>query len=78
MARPRPEVLLVERRGRKVIVQRVRNPIDIMSALNAAGDLVAVQQLAQEAEKKRGRRKNPYGEGRCPPHLKKFRFKKVR
>jgi hypothetical protein len=76
----RPEVLLIERRAGKVIMQRIKNPIDIMTALNAAGDLAMIKEFSDE--KRAGafkvRRKNPYGEGHCPPHLKKFRFKKVK
>jgi hypothetical protein len=73
-----PEVLIVDKRGRKTVVIRTRNPLDLMTALNAAGDLAMIKEFSDE--KKSGafkRRKNPYGEGRCPPHLKKFRFKKV-
>lgn len=75
----KPEVLIVERTGRRVIVRRVKNPIDIMTALNAAGDLAMIREFTDE--KRAGafkvRRKNPYGVGKCPPHLKPFRFKKV-
>lgn len=74
------EVIVIDRRGKKVVVQRVKNPIDIMTALNAAGDLAMIREFSDE--KKAGafkvRRKNPYGEGKCPPHLKKFRFRKVK
>ena len=75
------EVIVIDRRGKKVVVQRVKNPIDIMTALNAAGDIAMLGEFAGEkraGDFQRKRRKNPYGEGRCPPHLKKFRFKKVR
>ena len=61
--------------------RRKKNPIDIMTALNAAGDIAMLGEFAGEkraGDFQRKRRKNPYGEGRCPPHLKKFRFKKVR
>lgn len=60
--------------------RRQKNPIDIMTALNAAGDLAMIKEFSDE--KKAGafkvRRKNPFGEGVCPPHLKKFRFRKVK
>lgn len=78
-ARP-SEVVIVERRGKKVIVQRVKNPLDIMTALNAAGDIAMIKEFAGEKSHgdftpKKKRRKNPFGKGVCPPHLKKYRFK---
>lgn len=80
---PIPQVLLVERRAGKVIVQRVKNPLDLMTALNVAGDLAMMGEYVGEQRhgsftKQKTRRKNPFGEGVCPPHLKKFRFRKVR
>lgn len=79
--RPAPEVFVIDRRGKKVVVQRVKNPIDIMTALNAAGDLAMIREFSDEKRAgafNKPRRKNPYGAGKCPPHLKKFRFKKVK
>lgn len=60
---------------------RRKNPLDLMTALNAAGDLAMMAEFNDEKKSgafKPKRRKNPYGEGKCPPHLKKFRFRKTR
>jgi hypothetical protein len=74
MATHKREVIVIDRRGKRVVVSRVKNPLDIMTALNAAGDLVAVKELFPKRAGKK--RKNPFGEGKCPPHLKKYRFRK--
>lgn len=61
--------------------RRKKNPIDIMTALNAAGDIAMMKEFSDEKAAGafvKKRRKNPYGQGKCPPHLKKFRFKKMR
>lgn len=78
---PKVQVVVITDRRGKVQAKRVRNPLDLMTALNAAGDIAMIKEFA--GEKRAGaftpkkRRKNPFGEGVCPPHLKKFRFRKT-
>lgn len=73
--RARVVVVIDYKKGRPVI-HRVKNPLDLMTALNAAGDIAMIREFTDE--KKAGafkpkRKKNP-----CPPHLRKFRFRKVK
>lgn len=79
---PRTLFVVSEKKPTAALAQkpRQRNPLDLMTALNAAGDIAMIKEFSDE--KKAGafkvRRKNPFGEGVCPPHLKKFRFRKVK
>lgn len=69
--------MVVGYKGGKPVIHRVKNPLDLMTALNAAGDIAMIREFTDE--KKAGaftpkkRKKNP-----VPPHLKKYLFRKVR